>query len=139
MSLEENLRLASEFVNASNEQDWDRFSEFFANEEVGKGWAEFERTQWCPTFPEGIWCVKSMTAQDDRVVIEGHVHLTHRGTLNMWVTKPVPATGKEVIFSLVAIGKWKDGKLTEYHTYMCAMQILNQLGITENIDWSVYG
>ena len=76
-----------------------------------------------------------MTAQDDRVVIEGIVRMTHKGELKMWVTDPVPATNKKVEFHLCVSQKWENGKIAAYQNYFSPMSILGQLGITDNIAW----
>jgi predicted ester cyclase len=102
---------------------------------VGSDYRAFEINQWIPTIPDTVMEVTSMTAQDDRVVIEGIVRMTHTGDLTIWVKDPVPATNKKVEFGLCGIATWKNGKITEYRTYMSPMAILGQLGITDNIAW----
>ena len=81
MSIEENTRIAAEFVKVCNEQDWDRFAKFFENEKFGTDYATFEKSQWIPAFPDTNMEIVSLTAQDDRVVIQSIVRMTHTGEL----------------------------------------------------------
>ena len=139
MVSEVNLRLAEESVQAYNDHDLDRGVTFWADPENGLVRQEYQKNMWLPAFPDTHMQVTHMFAQGAYVVTEAVVRATHTGTLKMWVTKPVPATGKRIEFPYCSIGRWENGKLQELHVYVNECLILKQLGITENIDWSIYG
>ena len=66
MSVEENLRLATEFVKAFNERELDKAAALFADPEVGKQWQDRMTNGWFRIFPDSVWETVQMTAQDDR-------------------------------------------------------------------------
>lgn len=77
-----------------------------------------------------------MFAHGAYVITEVVVRATHTGMLKIWVTKPVPATGKKIEFPYCSVGCWENGKLQELNVYVNEFLIRKQLGITENMDWS---
>ena len=137
MSIEENLRLAKEMVKAYNDHDLDRGVTFWADEEQGLARREFQKNFWLHAFPDTYVEVINMTAQDAYITTEAIVRATHTGPLKLWVTEPVPATGKKIEFPYCSVGRWENGKLQELHVYLNEFLILKQLGISKNIDWLI--
>lgn len=139
MSVEKNLRLADEILNAYNEHDLDRIVKFWADEEEGFARREFQKNFWLTAFPDTHMEVIRRTAQDDRVVLEAIVSATHLGPLRFWVTEPIPATNKKIEFQICEVALWKKGKLKDIKAYFDRGIILKQLGVEDKVDWEQFG
>ena len=135
MTVEENVRLAKEYIKTYNEHDVDRFVTFWMNEDEGLARQEYQKNFWLVAFPDTHMEIISITAQDNRVVVEATVRATHTGPLRMWVTEPVSATNKKIEFAYCSIGYWENGKLRELRQYVDTASIVSQLGVSDHFDW----
>ena len=134
MSIENNIKLANEFVKAFHERELDKVAALFVDPKVGQEYKD-TLTNWFRMFPDSVWEPRQMTAQDDRVFIEAIDTGTHLGDLTWWVKEPVPPTKKKIKFQSCTVLICENGKLIKYYVYLNPMTILGQLGIRENIDW----
>lgn len=134
MTIEGNLRAAEDHIKTYNDHDLDRLVTFWQDKQTGLERREFQKNLWLAAFPDTHMEVISMTAQDDRVVVEAIVRATHAGPLNMWVKHPIPATNKKIEFPYCSVGQYKNGKLVELRTYIDIFNILDQLGIAEQVN-----
>ena len=136
MSVEENLQLTKEFIEAYNKHDLDRTAEFWADENEGSARKKYQRDFWLTAFPDTYMDVISMTAQEERVAVQAVVRATHSGPLKTWVVEPVPATNKKIEFPYCSVGQWENGKLKKLHVYINVGGIISQLGVKpDNVDW----
>jgi predicted ester cyclase len=138
MSADENLELAKDVIHAYNEHDLDRLLTFWADKEVGQARLEYQKNFWLAAFPDTHMEVISWTAQDDRVILEAIVRMSHLGPLKFWVTDNLPATGKTIEFPICEVTHWKDGKLINIQAYFDRGRILKQLGIVDKVDWEAF-
>lgn len=136
MSVEENMRLVREVIEAYNEHDLDLLVAFWADEGMGLARKEFQRDFWLAAFPDTNMEIISMTAQDDCVVAEAIVRATHAGPLRMWVKEPIPATNRRIEFQVCEVAHWENGKLTGLKAYFDVSSIIGQLGLSESFDWN---
>ena len=138
MSIEENLKLSKDNLRAYNEHDLDQLFESWEDQEVGLARKEFQRDFWLTAFPDTHMEATVWTAQDDRVVLEAIVRATHLGTLNFWVTEPLPATNRKIEFPICEIFHWKNGKLKKIQAYLDRGRIFKQLGFEDRVDWEQF-
>ena len=138
MSVEENLRLSEENLNAYNEHDLDRLVKSWADEEVGLARKEFQKNFWLFAFPDTYMEVISWTGQDDRVVLEAILSATHLGSLKLWVIEPIPATNRKIEFPVCEVFHWENGKLKDLQAYLDRGRIIKQLGIEAKVDWDQF-
>lgn len=76
------------------------------------------------SFPDLKVRIDDEVAEDDRVVARTTWTGTHKGEF-----LGIPATGKQVSFSSIDIGRFKDGKITEHWGETDYMSVLQQLGV----------
>ena len=80
----------------------------------------------------------SRTVGEDQLVDEMIFSFTH--TMEMpWMLPGVPATGKRVEIPLVAIVKFRDGKLAHEHIYWDQASVLKQIGLITDPSLPVRG
>jgi len=135
MTVEENIQSAKEYLKAYNEHDLDRLVTFWADKDMGLARRKFQKNFWLTAFPDTHMEIISITAQDDRVVVEAIVRATHAGPLKMWVKEPVPATNRKIEFHVCEIGLWENGKLKGGRNYVNVADIISQLGVSDSFDW----
>ncbi len=138
MSVEQNLRLSEEVIDAYNTQDFDRAIKLWADENKGLARIEWQISYWLVAFPDTHMEAISWTAQGERVVLEAILRATHLGPLKFWVTEPIPATNKKIEFRVCEVFHWKDGKLKDIEAYLDRGRILKQLGIEAKVDWEQF-
>jgi carboxymethylenebutenolidase len=80
----------------------------------------------------------SRTVGDDQLVDEMIFAFTH--TIEMpWMLPGVPPTGKRVEIPLVAIVRFRDGKLAHEHIYWDQASVLKQLGLLTDESLPAFG
>jgi carboxymethylenebutenolidase len=80
----------------------------------------------------------SRTVGEDQLVDEMIFCFTH--TIEMpWMLPGVPPTGKRVEIPLVAIVRFRDGKLAHEHIYWDQASVLKQLGLLTAENLPVFG
>jgi carboxymethylenebutenolidase len=80
----------------------------------------------------------SRTVGEDQLVDEMIFSFTH--TMEMpWMLPGVPPTGKRVEIPLVAIVRFRDGKLAHEHIYWDQASVLKQIGLLTDEKLPVYG
>jgi carboxymethylenebutenolidase len=80
----------------------------------------------------------SRTVGDDQVVDEMIFSFTHTQPMP-WILPNVPPTNKHVRIPLVAIVKFRDGKLAHEHIYWDQASVLKQIGLLTDSTLPVYG
>jgi carboxymethylenebutenolidase len=80
----------------------------------------------------------SRTVGDDQVVDEMIFSFTHTQPMP-WILPNVPPTNKHVRIPLVAIVKFRDGKLAHEHIYWDQASVLKQIGLLTDPTLPVYG
>jgi carboxymethylenebutenolidase len=92
---------------------------------------EFYSRRFIPQMPPDTEIVPvSRTIGTDRVVDEMIFRFTHTMAMD-WMLPGVPATGKRVEIPLVAIVRFRDGKLAHEHIYWDQASVLVQLGLLD--------
>lgn len=74
-------------------------------------------------FPDIHITLDDLIAEDDKVVARCTVRATHQGD-----SLGVPATGKSVVFSGVAIARMRDGKIVESWNTFDLLGLMQQIG-----------
>jgi predicted ester cyclase len=138
MSVDKNLQLSLELLDAYNDHNLDLLPKFWSNEKEGLARREFQKNFWLKAFPDTYMEVVRWIAQNDQVVLEAIVSATHLGPLEFWVTEPIQATNKKIRFPICEIFTWKNGKLTDIQAYFDRGHILKQLGLEDKIDWEQF-
>jgi carboxymethylenebutenolidase len=80
----------------------------------------------------------SRTVGDDQLVDEMIFAFTHTQEMP-WMLPGVPPTGKKVEVALVAIVRFRDGKLAHEHIYWDQASVLKQIGLINDNSLPVYG
>ena len=100
---------------------------------------EFYSKDFIPMMPPDTTLTPiSRTVGEDQLVDEMIFSFTH--TIEMpWMLPGVPATGKRVEIPLVAIVKFRDGKLAHEHIYWDQASVLKQIGLITDPSLPVRG
>jgi carboxymethylenebutenolidase len=100
---------------------------------------EFYSKRFIPQMPPDTEMTPiSRTIGDDQVVDEMVFKFTH--TIKMdWMLPGLPPTGKRVEVPLVAIVRFRDGKLAHEHIYWDQASVLVQLGLLDAATLPVVG
>jgi carboxymethylenebutenolidase len=80
----------------------------------------------------------SLTIGEDRLVDEIIFSFTHTQEMP-WMLPGIAPTGKRVEIALVAIVKFRDGKLEHEHIYWDQASVLKQIGLLRDEKLPVYG
>lgn len=138
MTVEENLRVSAEAVEALNSRNWKRFEELhgadvvaFSNEsQPTKGVAE-HRTYvegFVTAFPDLKMRRIRAFGQGDWITEEWEATGTHTGPLTGPGDRTVPPRGKKVKLGMCSKARLHNGKLIEEHTYMDLLSLMSQVG-----------
>ena len=140
MSVEENLRLVREALEAYNSRDWDRYDELHAESIVRRD----------PAFPEplkggaahrqfvqgGLKAFPDVRAEDVRVFGQGDwvcleftITGTHTGPLALPDGRTIPATNKSFRVKIGELVKWEGGQIVEERAYYDVLGWFTQLGL----------
>lgn len=132
MSLKENKATVLKMYRAFDRQDMERGQKYIAEDIVGqgldgtvrKGIASFMEygTSMFKAFPDGYHQIEEAIAEEDKVVTRGIFRGTHQGEL-----MGIPATGKQVQFSVVHIDRVVDGKIVEHWGQADLLAMMRQL------------
>ncbi len=108
----------------------------------GRGKAELRRfysQDFIPSMPPDTTLTPvSRTVGEDQLVDEMIFSFTHTQEMP-WMLPGVPPTGKHVSVPLVAIVKFRDGKLAHEHIYWDQASVLKQLGLLTDTNLPVWG
>ena len=100
---------------------------------------EFYSKDFIPTMPpDTTMCPVSRTIGEDGLVDEMIFTFTHSQEMP-WMLPGVPPTGKRVEIALVAIVKFRDGKLAHEHIYWDQASVLKQIGLLTDERLPVFG
>lgn len=100
---------------------------------------EFYSQRFIPRMPPDTEIIPvSRTVGKDQLVDEMIFKFTHTLTMD-WMLPGVPPTGKRVEVPLVAIVKFRDGKLAHEHIYWDQASVLVQLGLLDDCKLPVVG
>ena len=80
----------------------------------------------------------SRTVGDDQLVDEMILSFTHTGVIP-WMLPGVPPTHRPVRVPLVAIVRFRDGKVAHEHIYWDQASVLKQIGLLRDATLPVYG
>ncbi len=80
----------------------------------------------------------SRTVGEDQLVDEMVISFTH--TVEMpWILPGIPPTGRHVAVPLVAIVRFRDGKLAHEHIYWDQASVLKQIGLLDSLRLPAFG
>ena len=99
----------------------------------------FYSTDFIPRMPPDTTLTPvSRTVGTDQIVDEMIFGFTH--TVEMpWMLPGVPPTGKRVEIGLVAIVRFREGKVAHEHIYWDQASVLKQIGLLENVAIPIFG
>jgi len=99
----------------------------------------FYSTDFIPRMPPDTTLTPvSRTVGTDQIVDEMIFGFTH--TVEMpWMLPGVPPTGKRVEIGLVAIVRFREGKVAHEHIYWDQASVLKQIGLLENVAMPIFG
>jgi len=100
--------------------------------------SEFYSERFIPQMPDTEMTPVSRTVGEDQLVDEMIFKFTH--TIRMdWILPGIPPTGKHVEVPLVAIVRFRDGKLAHEHIYWDQASVLVQIGLLDPSKLPVAG
>jgi len=100
---------------------------------------EFYSKRFIPQMPPDTEMTPvSRTIGEDQIVDEMIFKFTHTITMD-WMLPGVPPTGKRVEIPLVAIVRFRDGKLAHEHIYWDQASVLVQIGLLDSATLPVVG
>ncbi len=141
MSVQENIRLDEEFINAWNAHDADRALAVLSDDVVwqdvaspqpmhGKAAVRPYLQSWFAAFPDLHAIVKNRVATEDQVAAELEFTGTNSGPMQMAPGAPtIPATGKKVMGKGTYFVRIRNGKGVEVHSYPDGAGMMMQLGL----------
>ncbi|NJK50234.1 ester cyclase [Candidatus Gracilibacteria bacterium] len=134
MLLEQNKAIVIKFYQAFDKKDVEQGKELISSHIVGrgmgtdtlKGYDAFMQygMMMFAAFPDGCHILEEVIAEDDKVVTRGIFIGTHQGEL-----MGIPATGRQVNFSVVHIDRVVDGKIVEHWGQGDLFAMMQQLGV----------
>ena len=80
----------------------------------------------------------SRTVGEEQLVDEMIFSFTHTQEMP-WMLPGIPPTNRYVEVALVAIVRFRDGKLAHEHIYWDQASVLKQIGLLTNLDLPVFG
>lgn len=140
MTVEENLDVARDAIEAFNARDWKRFDELHAESVIVYAVGAPEPTKgrdphraYAETF---IAAFPDLRFREERAFGEGDwvcqtfvATGTNRGALTMPGGREIPATNRSVRLKLCTIGKIEGGQITEEQHFWNVLDLLTQLGV----------
>ncbi len=140
MSVEENLRLVREAMEAFNARDWDRYLELYAESFLhyspaypeprkGRSAAREDIEGGITAFPDSQFEIVRTFGQGDWVCLEVTSTGTHTGPFEVPGGETIPATNKPVRLPGCILLKFEGGKVTEDHEYYDQLGMMAQLGL----------
>jgi predicted ester cyclase len=138
MTVKENLQLIDAFVDSYNTRDWSRFAELHAESALmnepglkpyrGRDAILKSYQGMLSVFPDTQMKKVHVFGQGHMICFEMLASATHKGPLLAPDGKTIPATGKRVEVSIMAVAKIRDGKIIEFHESYDRLGLLAQLG-----------
>jgi len=99
----------------------------------------FYSTDFIPTMPPDMKITPvSRTVGEDQLVDEMIISFTHSQPVP-WMLPRVAPTNRKVYIPLVAIVKFRDGKVAHEHIYWDQASVLKQIGLLTDVGLPVYG
>jgi carboxymethylenebutenolidase len=100
---------------------------------------EFYGRDFIPSMPPDTSLVPiSRTVGENQLVDEMIFSFTHTQEMP-WMLPGIPPTGRRVEIPLVAIVRFRDGKLAHEHIYWDQASVLQQIGLLNDAGLPVYG
>ncbi len=137
MSLEQNKAIVLKFYEAFDRQDIEQGRKLMSADIVSqgldanplKGYDAIMQygVMMFAAFPDGRHILSEVIAEGDKVVTRGIFSGTHQGEL-----MGIPATGKQVTFSVVHIDRVVNGKIVEHWGQGDTLALMGQLGMERN-------
>jgi steroid delta-isomerase-like uncharacterized protein len=134
-STEENKQLITELFDAYNEHDLDRFADLHADDALIHGAGEdfdgsegirsFAHGQF-EAFPDGMYRIEDLFAEDDRVA----VRMTFTGTHDQTFFGVAP-TGQEITVTEIAVYRIIEDKITEMWLEADLWGMFQQIGAVD--------
>ena len=135
MSTEQLKSAARNFVEQGlNKQDWAVLESYFSADLVdhalppmlppGREGRKMFAGAFFSAFPDIHVHIDDLLAEKDRTVLRWSAHGTHRGEL-----MGIPATGKSVNISGIAIDRFENGQSVEHWEVIDQMGLMQQLGV----------
>ena len=132
---EQNKELIRNYLREMDKQNFEIFNEFYApdakiyypsnsSEPMSTEQAVPLAKSFYAAFPDYSHSIEELIAVGDKVIVRLIDRGTHEGEFN-----GIPATGNKVEFSVILIGKIKDGKLVEGWQEADIMGLMQQLGM----------
>ena len=140
MSIQENIKLDEEMLDAVNAHDIDRYLEHVAEDivttnlsrpepERGKSNVRQFLTDTFAAFPDYAIVVKNRTVTENTIVTEINFGGTHDGQLHLGPGQTLPATGRKISVEGIYVNTVRDGKVVESRQYPNLVGLLSQLGL----------
>lgn len=140
MSVEENLRVDREAVEAFNARDWDRFDEIHAESVVVHGPGSPKPTKgrdahrkfvkgFVTAFPDLQFKEERSFGQGDWACTVMVGTGTHTGPLEGPGGQTIPATNKPVRLPFCEVSRIEGGEIAEEHAYFDLLGMMAQLGV----------
>ena len=132
MSIESNKAVVRNFEEQVwNQRNPGKLGDFFSTKHAFRGpgvTMDFEGhkgmiAHFLSAFPDGVARSEDLVAEGDKVVQRWSFHGTH-----MEPFQAIPATGKAVVLTGIAIWRFEDGKIVESWHEMDNLGMLQQLG-----------
>lgn len=134
----ESEQLVKGYVEAWNEQDYSAIPELVSESVVvqnptapdgvvhGRDELEAFMRGVVAGFPDFHVTILDLLADDDRVMYEAELTMTHDGEF-----EGIPPTGREVEIREMANCHVADGRIQEYRVYFDQQEVFEQLGLSE--------
>ncbi len=121
------LRLLNEYFGAGDESVLDEtYAANHVNHFVGvngaEAWKKF-RAPFAAAFPDQHFTVHFQMVDGDKVLNCWTAHATHSGDF-----MGMPATGKQIEYNGMSVGRFEDGKVVEEWTVMDMFALMQQIG-----------
>lgn len=129
---QQNLSLASKYVETLNTQNVDLFDTFITTDYVNHNPAVAPGLQgvkeffagWLAAFPDTVVTMEDAFVAGDKVVGRYTYRATHRGTF-----VGIPATGKQVTMRSIDIWRVREGMFIEHWDELNLLEVMQQLGV----------
>ena len=141
MSVQEQIDVGQEEVEAFNDGDWERFGATYTEDAVYDEPGTQRRVEgrdeilevnraWKQAFPDAHGTVTNVIAGEDAVTLEITWEGTQEGALAM-PQGEIPPTNRRATVKAAQVLKMADGQIKENHHYFDMMGMLQQLGVVQ--------
>ena len=140
MSVEQNVRVIEEAVQALNARDWEAYGAAFSESLIahapgltGPATGRSARVQYVQgiiqAFPNGVIEITRIFGHGDLLCVELRFEGIHEGSLPGPDGNPVPATQRAVRFPYCLALQYEEGLIVELHEYFDFLLVYTQIGI----------